>query len=126
MTAFREEGTMTGQDRYGVLVGIDGSPPSSAALDWAISEAQARHSLLTICHVINARAQWDPYFMWLPREETIRELLERAGRLVDEAAARVALRVPGLPVRTVLGDGRPAAELLRLADGADVLVLGNR
>ena len=37
--------------KYGILVGVDGSPESSAAVSWAAREASMRHEHVTLMHV---------------------------------------------------------------------------
>ena len=37
---------------HGIIVGVDGSPPSKVAVDWAAREASLRHLPLTLLHVI--------------------------------------------------------------------------
>ena len=37
---------------HGIVVGVDGSPPSKVAVDWAAREAPLRNLPLTIIHVI--------------------------------------------------------------------------
>ena len=37
---------------HGILVGVDGSPPSKVAVDWAAREALLRGLPLTMVHII--------------------------------------------------------------------------
>ena len=42
----------TSRTHHGIVVGVDGSPPSKVAVDWAAREALLRNLPLTIIHVI--------------------------------------------------------------------------
>lgn len=92
-----------------VLVGIDGSPESRAALLAATSLLGPRLGRLTLATVI-------PYDCGFDRERTARALLQRQGEAVG-----------GGP-RLELLHGRPAPVLLERAtgDGYDLLVIGTR
>jgi nucleotide-binding universal stress UspA family protein len=91
-----------------VVVGIDGSPSSDAALDWAAGEAGLRGLPLSIVHA--DRGEPDT-------SDAGRELLEAA-------AARVAGKVPGVTTR--LADGSPAEALLAASRGAALVAVGVR
>ena len=113
-------GAGTGPGR--IVVGVDGSPSSARALQWAVG--QARHTGAEV-HAVVA---WMPptVYAWGPGlpddidwaedcatglEQSIKEALD------DEDAARVHRHV----VR-----GHPATALLEQAAGADLLVVGCR
>ena len=50
-TSTNEDGEGPARDSAeAIVVGVDGSPPSLAALDWAACEAHARSLSLTILH----------------------------------------------------------------------------
>ena len=40
--------------RYGIVVGVDGSPASDAAVIWAAREAAMRNAPLTLAHMFKA------------------------------------------------------------------------
>jgi nucleotide-binding universal stress UspA family protein len=102
-----------------VVVAIDGTGRSEAALDWAIDEADLLGARLEIVHAwrplhgghaspsANSRAQIDAA-----------RLLEAA---IERARARSGTRVEGRLV-----DGNPATELAGLSRGADLAVIGSR
>src|ERR1700739_521423 len=44
--------------RYGIVVGVDGSPASNFAVCWAARDAAMRHIPLTLVHMVNAGTMW--------------------------------------------------------------------
>ncbi|MGW3040164.1 universal stress protein [Kitasatospora sp. NPDC001159] len=103
-----------------VVVGVDGSPSSHAALRWAV-----RHAAL-IGGVVDAVGAWEPpsHFGWsAPVVDTAfdRELAER--RFADELRTVLGEDQP-VQVRRSLVMGDPSDVLLDAAQGAEVLVVG--
>ncbi len=98
-----------------VLVGVDGSPGSVRALRWAADEAARLDVPLTVCCVVAPVAG---------------ELSVLAGHWGSDvlAATREHIRAewPRVAVRTVLGEGHASNELLRLATGQRLVVVGSR
>ncbi len=106
-----------------IVVGVDGSAESVAALTWACREASLRaaevHAVLALesaCHQVAS------YAVPPPRQSggswgAAREALRRA---VGEAARQF----PGVSIRTEITEGLAARVLLDQAAGADMLVLG--
>ncbi|MEU3568025.1 universal stress protein [Kitasatospora sp. NPDC036755] len=104
-----------------IVVGIDGSPPSKAALRWAVGQA-----VLTGA-TVHAVAAWEypSLYGWF-------------APMVDDGFERTARRTLSAEINEILGPDRPvevreslvlghAAEvLLEAAAGADLLVLGSR
>ena len=105
-----------------IVVGVDGSPGSDAALRWAADHAPAFGAGLVAVHC------WTPP---LAGEEQLPEpeaaALERDfAAVLDAAVARAAASAPDVPVERVLSRGDPAEVLTDLATGAELLVLGSR
>jgi len=108
---------MSTTGRGSIVVGIDGSPESDAALAWACEEAQLRGSAIVAYHVI-------PVAWELPRVP-IDEDEERQGQLVlDEALARVPNE--GVVVEQRLLEGSPGELLVEASEGAALVVVGTR
>jgi nucleotide-binding universal stress UspA family protein len=105
-----------------VTVGLDGSPESRAAAEWAAREAQLRGLPLKVVHVWEAVPEPMAQAPLLGAE-TQQHWSERIPR---EAAEGLSLRHPGVEVSTVQLSGRPADVLADAAKDADLLVLGSR
>ena len=102
-----------------VVVGVDGSPHATAALDAAAAAAVRARAPLRIVCVTGDRAG--------PPAATTRSAGAAAGvarELADLALGRVRDTHPGLPSASEIRAGDPAAVLLDLARGAGLLVLG--
>ncbi|MER6073380.1 universal stress protein [Streptomyces sp. NPDC001817] len=105
-----------------VTVGLDGSPESRAAAEWAAREAALCGLPLKIVHV------WEP----VPEPVTQAPLLGGETRqhwteeVPREAAEGLRLRHPGLEVVTDRLTGNPAHALTEAADSAELTVLGSR
>jgi len=103
-----------------VVVGIDDSKGSMAALEWAIDEADLHRAELTIVHA------WSyPYGLDSPAT-TVRDVMRvdaacALDRAVERANSRGGARVDG---RLVEGDA--AESIIAAADGADLIVVGSR
>ena len=84
--------------RQPVLVGVDGSEGSLAAVDWAVGEAATRHSWLRVVHAFiwplfpHVPLGPSPYG---PPDGGLRSVAEG---IVDEAVRRAATGSPGLRV----------------------------
>jgi nucleotide-binding universal stress UspA family protein len=106
-----------------VVVGVDGSAESVAALMWACREASLRsadvHGVLAleaVCHRVASYAGSRPVEPQ-PSWGAARDVLRRA-------VADAARRYPNVHVRAEIAEGLAARVLLDRADGADMLVLG--
>ncbi|MGW0758404.1 universal stress protein [Streptomyces sp. NPDC002814] len=105
-----------------VIVGLDGSPESRAAAEWAAREAKLRGLPLKVVHV------WEPVPDPIAQApllgpETHAHWTERVPR---ESAEGLRLRHPGVEVVAEHRSGRPADVLSELAKDAALLVLGSR
>ncbi|MEU6682327.1 universal stress protein [Streptomyces sp. NPDC046832] len=105
-----------------VTVGLDGSPESRAAAEWAAREAKLRGLPLRLVHV------WEP----VPEPVAQAPLLGAethahwSERIPREAAEALRLRHPGVQVETEQIPGRPMDALAKTSKDAELLVLGSR
>ncbi|MEU2716635.1 universal stress protein [Streptomyces sp. NPDC007205] len=105
-----------------VTVGLDGSPESRAAAEWAAREALLRGLPLKIVHVLEPTPRYvartplldlDSYRQW-------------GEQLARESADGLRLRHPGIEVTTEQLTGTVADVLCEAAGFAELLVLGSR
>jgi nucleotide-binding universal stress UspA family protein len=104
---------------FHIVVGVDGSPHSEAALRCALAEAETRGGELT------AVFAWQVPFLSFPGAFD-RDKLEQAAKefIVDTVSRTVP--TPPIPLRTVVAEGDPAASLIEASKEANLLVLGTR
>jgi nucleotide-binding universal stress UspA family protein len=116
---------MTRRETAAVVVGVDGSEPSLAALDWAVAEAVARQARLWVVHSYI----WPMYhaqFGALPHGPEEGGLRPAAEKVLAGAVRRVRETAPELSVDGVLQSGPVSRRLLAEAADADLLVVGSR
>ncbi|MGW2376671.1 MULTISPECIES: universal stress protein [Kitasatospora] len=104
-----------------VVVGVDGSQPSHAALRWAVRQAEM------IGATVDAVGAWEPpsHFGWsAPVVDSTfdQELAER--KFADELEAVLGTDCP-VPVRRSMVMGDASDVLLDAAKGAELLVVGS-
>ncbi|KES04320.1 stress protein [Streptomyces toyocaensis] len=103
-----------------VAVGVDGSPESLAAAEWAAREAVLRGRPLRLVHVRN----WHPGHN---EPETARAAARhRAGRVLRQAEERVRAVCPDARVHHEQAAGPATAALVKAAGDAELLALGSR
>lgn len=105
-----------------IVVGVDGSPSSAAALRWAVRQARltgARLVVATVWHYLR------PFGYEIPDLDGWRPD-EAADQAQRDALGAVTKELTGLAVESVLVEGDPAPTLLRAAEGAQLLVVGSR
>ncbi|MBX9979245.1 MAG: universal stress protein, partial [Mycobacterium gordonae] len=104
----------TGTDKsLGVLVGVDGSPASNAAVVWAARDAEIKNLPLTVVHVVNTDvATWPP----MPYPETWGVWQQDEGRKVLAEAVKIAeeavLTDRKLTVKTDLVHSTPVSAMI--------------
>jgi nucleotide-binding universal stress UspA family protein len=122
-----------------IVVGLDGSVGSNAALRWALDEARLRGSSLRVVHVYQPpRLPLTEAGVAAPGGLGVPVLAESADELVRAAEAEAmnvieeALRRTGgdlrreLEIERAAVEGPPAQTLIELARGAELLVVGSR
>jgi nucleotide-binding universal stress UspA family protein len=104
-------------ERPGVVVGVDGTPNSIAALRHAAMVAAQRDAVLDVVHAVG-RDERDTCSQPVA--------LARGWAILEGAAASVPETHPAVAVRRHLVSGDSAGVLIRFARGAALLVLGAR
>ena len=110
-----------GEQAHRIVVGVDGSESSKAALRWAIRQAK-----LTGASVDAVTAwRYPTGYGWTPVAAEI-DFEGEAKKALSVALGEVSGLEPDVPVRPVIAEGHAAEVLLRTARGADLLVVGSR
>lgn len=111
-----------GQDDRRIVVGVDGSPSSTAALRWAIRQAK-----LTGC-VVEAVIAWQlpTSYGFAPIVDDGLDFAGDAGKVLFEKLNEFAGEDPDVIIRPSVQEGQAAEVLIRAARGADLLVVGCR
>jgi len=111
---------MPGSERR-IVVGVDGSPPSERALDWAVAEAQRTGAAL---HLVSA---WMfPMALGYAFTTTVHQVQQSAQDVIDRAMAHVGEVAGDVTVTGETSEQAPAPALMAAAKGADLLVVGSR
>ncbi|MET9922989.1 universal stress protein [Streptomyces sp. NPDC006435] len=106
-----------------LVVGVDGSDASLAALDWAVDEAVRHGCPLRIVHA----SLWERYEGVVPAWTTDRPSAQvLAENIVGGAAERARQRAPGLSLGTDIAAEDAAGALLREGREAMAVVIGSR
>lgn len=114
----------------GVLVGVDGSAASKAAVQWAVRDAALHNRAITLVHVVVPvvhTAAVSPefafpaeYFRW--QEDTAAELLADARAAIEDSSDEAK----SLTVHSVVLHGGAVATLVDLSKDSDMVVIGSR
>jgi nucleotide-binding universal stress UspA family protein len=104
---------------YRIVVGVDGSPHSNAALRWSLDQALARGGEVT------AVFAWQVPFVSIPGAFSRTELEQGYGEFLVDSVSAVE-PAPKVPLETVLAESDPTEALVTAARRADLLVLGIR
>jgi nucleotide-binding universal stress UspA family protein len=113
--------------RHRIVVGVEGSAGSRAALRWAIDEARVRHGVVeVITAYLPTYVPAAPDFGYVPLDpvDLLQEVAKMQDEVVDEARERVD--TAGVEIEQRLLKGRAADTLIAASDGADMLVVGSR
>ncbi|MEU1273738.1 universal stress protein [Streptomyces sp. NPDC005799] len=108
----------------GIVVGVDGSEASRAALRWALEQARALGTRLVVVHAWEpAAAGFAPYAPVAARPTAAEQRERAAGLLAHTVHETFGPRVDPA-VHAVLVEGPPVRVLLQQARGALLLALG--
>lgn len=116
-----------------IIVGVDGSPQSEAAVRWAVAEAVMRNEQLRIVHVLPLIGGWtgvglsgtplaEETLQW--QQEEAQQLVENAVRVARDCVGGDALRISGdtLQINT---ETSIVPSLVDLTKQARMIVVGN-
>jgi len=113
-----------------IVVGIDGSPSSAAALAWATEQAALEHRQLTLVHTVQPvtfPSAGATVGGTGPGWARIVDAAREGARAVLSGATTTALdRHPQLTVNVVLQHSDPRSTLLSLGETAAMVVIGSR
>jgi nucleotide-binding universal stress UspA family protein len=109
-----------GERRGGVVVGVDATEGSVAALEFAFRHAATAGAPLTVVH------SWTPSALTTPERFVEHEHEEQRRELVGRVVAELGQKYPDVPRRIDLTRTPAAEALVRAAGGVDLLVVGRR
>lgn len=107
-----------------IVVGVNGSRASLAALKWAVAEAAARDVPLVTVHAWEPSARRRAPYATAAERRTPTEDRDNGQRVVQAAVSAALTAHPGADVQAALAEGPPSAVLLRCTDNALLLALG--
>lgn len=115
--------TTSEQGGIGLVVGVDGSAASNAAVVWAAHDAAMRNVPLTLVHMLST---YVPTFPQIPLPGGVAVWQEDNGRQVLEEAAKLARETAGqaLEIASELKSSPPIPTLVQLSEAADMIVVG--
>jgi len=109
------------RDERRIVVGVDGSGSSKAALRWAIRQAKLTNSSL------DAVIVWQPpYVFGFAALVDGVDFEGIATRVLTQALAEASSLEPDVRIHPLVTEGDAAGELVCAAEGADLLVVGSR
>jgi nucleotide-binding universal stress UspA family protein len=105
-----------------IVVGVDGSAPSQAALAWAVKQAALTGA------VVDAVIAWEvpANYSFLVQVPVDINYAEIAAQVVTDAIAEVSGPGEQVKIRSMPTEGSPARVLLDASKGAELLVVGFR
>jgi nucleotide-binding universal stress UspA family protein len=109
-----------------VVVGVDGSPTSDAAVGLAFKEASLRRAELVAVHTWLEHASDAAYLAALESALDWDAVSERGMEALTERLVDWAAKYPGVPVIRRVTRGRPIVNLLAAAADAQLLLVGSR
>jgi nucleotide-binding universal stress UspA family protein len=111
-----------------IVVGVDGSEHSEAAIDWAVRMAKGMGSEVVAVFAISPPIYFDTGYMAPVAPPQFDPEWRAAMKKEFEEKWCKRLRDAGVRYRTVMEDGRPASVIAKVGDSidADVIVVGRR
>ena len=112
----------SGEGGRRIVVGVDGSAPSQAALAWAVKQAALTGA------VVDAVIAWEvpANYSFLVQVPVDINYADIAAQVVTDAIAEVSGPGEQVKIRSMPTEGSPARVLLDASKGAELLVVGFR
>lgn len=105
-----------------IVVGVDGSPGSEQAIEWATDQAMRSNAELVLVH-----AWFYPYVGAMTGLSEVRDAMRLdAMRTLETAMAHVRDSVPGIRCRSVISEESAAKAIIDAAIDGDLVVVGSR
>ena len=110
-----------------IVVGVDGSDRSRAALLWAYNEAAHHEAAITVVSTWHPPAlPMTPPYGSLPPEGYVTQPEKAALDMLERFVVELDARTPPVDVRTSVEKGNPAEVLIERSKEADLMVVGSR
>jgi nucleotide-binding universal stress UspA family protein len=115
-------------EHLGIVVGVDGSTASTAAVRWAARTAAMCNTGLTIVHASPPVVPGSSLVEWTgpTPSEVMRAQEEQAQRLIDDAGKTANDTGGGLRIQIKAIAAAPVPALLELSNDAQIVVVGRR
>lgn len=112
--------------RYGIVVGIDGSAASNSAVVWAARDAALRHVPLSLVHMLQT---FVPTFPQIPMPSGVATWQEDDGRKVLEQAVKIAEDAVAAERKIAIASevkySPPVPTLIEMSAEAEMVVVGS-
>ena len=105
-----------------IVVGVDGSPASVAAVEWAAHQAELTGADLEALMTW----EWPESYGWSLPVPSEYDPAADSGRLLKEILEQVRKDHPTITIEPTILEGHPAPLLVQASEGADMLVVGSR
>jgi nucleotide-binding universal stress UspA family protein len=105
-----------------IVVGVDGSASSKAALAWAVKQARLTGATVGVVMAWEFPGNYGFPVPGLPYID----LAGIAAKVVADAIAEVSSPDEPVKIRSMVAEGNPAQVLLDASEGAETLVVGSR
>jgi nucleotide-binding universal stress UspA family protein len=106
-----------------IVVGVDGSPNSQVAVEWAVKQARQTGAEVVAVHALGLLEKMDPDSAAVPAQPHLHEIQE-----MFETVWCAPLAAAGITYRAELRYGSSVPVLLEIAEAADadLIVVGSR
>ncbi len=110
------------ESAHRIVVGIDGSPTSVAALTWAARQAELTGSTVEAI----TTWEWPTNYGWAYPFPSDYDPARDAQTMLTDIVDTLRVAHPDVPVQWTVVEGHPAPVLVEASKGADLLVVGSR